>query len=82
MDTILNYKSLMWETALKSGVKDCSYHTVRYGMVSSYCGQAVFTMPDGRRWKAIGHGPTGTAETIRREGYVEFIPIPIEEEAL
>lgn len=58
--------------ALENGVIDQSYGTVRYGMVASYKGRAEFVY-NGNAYIAIGHGPTGTAETLGRQGYIEFI---------
>ena len=67
--------------ALEAGVQDVSYDTVRYGRVLSYRGSAVVTMADGSRWQCIGHGPRGTSEIIYKEGYVEFVPLPVEQQA-
>ena len=61
--------------ALAAGILDRSYSTVRWGTVASYSGEVEITMANGRRWKAIGHRPTGCAEWIDRQGYVEFIPL-------
>lgn len=63
------------DLALAAGVRDKSYSTVRYGRVASYAGEAEVTMADGRRFRAIGHGPRGDAETLDRGGYVEFVPL-------
>lgn len=64
-----------YRLALLNGVEDRSYNTVRWGCVPSYSGDALIVMDDGSRWKAIGHGPTGTAEWVSREGYIEFVPV-------
>lgn len=61
--------------ALAAGVRDNSYETHRWGRVADYSGEGIVTMADGRRWRCIGHGPTGNAEFISRRGYVEFIPL-------
>lgn len=61
--------------ALAAGVRDNSYETHRWGRVADYSGEGIVTMADGRRWRCIGHGPTGNAELISRRGYVEFIPL-------
>lgn len=61
------------EMALAKGIHDCGYNTVRYGWVSSFKGNVDLTMPDGSVWRAIGHGPTGTAEYVSRSGWIEFI---------
>lgn len=61
--------------ALEAGVTDCSYHTVRYGGVAAYRGEAIVTMADGRRWRAIGHGPQGGADYVSRGGRIEFVPL-------
>jgi len=64
--------------ALESGVVDRGYNTTANGFVSSYSGEAIITMDDGGKWKAIGHGPTGgDAWTVGKQGYIEFIPIEI-----
>jgi len=64
--------------ALENGVVDCGYSTTANGFVSSYSGEAIITMDDGEKWKAIGHGPTGgDAWTVGKQGYIEFIPIEI-----
>ena len=64
-----------YSLALEAGIEDRSYSTVRYGRISRYSGEAEITMDDGSRWKAIGHGPRGTAEFVSREGYIEFLKI-------
>ena len=64
-----------YDLALAAGVSNRSYHTVRWGMVSSYDGEAIIEMADGRRWKAVGHGPQGSAEHVSKQGWIEFIPI-------
>ena len=61
--------------AIAAGVCDASYQTVRFGLVLSYRGEAVITMADGSRWRAVGHGPSGTPAFVSREGYVEFVPL-------
>ena len=61
------------ELALLNGVQDIGYRTVRNGYVFSYRGEARITMSDGSFWKAIRHGPKGTASDIYKQGYVEFI---------
>ena len=61
--------------ALANGVEDNSYNTVRWGGVSSYSGEAVVTMADGSVWRCIGHRPTGTAEYVARDGWIEKIPM-------
>jgi len=61
--------------ALAAGVRDCSYGTVRWGTVADYRGEGVVTMADGRRWRCVGHGPTGSAEIIRKHGFIEMIPL-------
>lgn len=66
-----------YELALEAGIEDNSYKTVRYGWVASYAGEVEITMADGSKWKAIGHRPRGTAESVEREGYIEFQPISL-----
>jgi hypothetical protein len=61
--------------ALEAGVTDCSYRTVRYGVVASYSGAATVTMDDGTRWRCVGHGPQGDAEYVTRQGWIEMIPL-------
>jgi hypothetical protein len=62
------------ELALSAGVIDNSYHTVRYGTVTSYRGTGDVVVGK-RRYKVIGHGPSGTPESIGHQGYLEFIPL-------
>lgn len=64
-----------YDLALEAGVRDKSYDTVRNGLVSSYSGEAIVTMADGRKWRCVGHGPRGDASHISRQGYIEFIPL-------
>lgn len=61
-----------YELAIQAGVKDKSYSTVRYGRVASYAGTAVVKMANGDQWVCTGHGPTGDAATVSREGYISF----------
>jgi len=62
------------QIALVNGVRDCGYDTVRYGFVPSFSGEAEIVMADGRRWRAIGHPPRGSAEYVFRNGWIEFVP--------
>lgn len=68
-----------YDLALAAGVRDNSYGTVRWGRVASYSGEAVVTLEDGSRWRCVGRRPKGDAETVERQGYIEFIPLPPEE---
>ena len=63
-----------YKLALKAGVRDKSYSTVRYGTISDYSGEAEVTV-GGRKYKVVGHGPRGTAEYVSKEGFIEFIPL-------
>lgn len=63
-----------YDLALANGVRDCGYDTVRYGWVPSFSGEAEIVMADGRRWRAIGHRPRGSAEHVARNGWIEFVP--------
>ena len=63
------------ELALEAGVEDVSYTTVRHGLIPSFRGIAELIMSDGRRWKCIGHGPSGTAQFVSKNGFIEFIPM-------
>lgn len=63
--------------ALQAGIKDKGYSTVANGYVSDYSGEAIITMANGSRWKAIGRGPQGNAYTISRDGFIEFIPLAV-----
>jgi len=63
------------ELALENGVRDKSYRTVRYGWISSFSGEAIVEMADGRRWKCVGHEPCGDAEFVSRRGWIEKIPL-------
>lgn len=65
--------------ALAAGVLDVSYDTVRWGRVRAYRGEAVVTMANGRRWRAVGRPQRGSPEVISRHGFVEWFPL--EEEA-
>jgi len=64
-----------YDLALANGVHDESYNTVRFGKVSSYSGKAEIVMENGTRWVAEGHKPTGGADWIGREGFIEFTKI-------
>ena len=64
-----------YAVALANGIRDRSYSTVRWGRVADYSGEAIITMADGRRWRAVGHGPEGGAEMISRHGWIEFQPL-------
>lgn len=64
-----------YDLALEAGVRDKSYNTVRCGWVSSYSGEAVIEMANGKKWKAVGHGPRGDASWVSKDGYIEFIPL-------
>jgi hypothetical protein len=57
--------------ALKCGIVDRSYNTVRYGVVPSYCGFAVMD-----RVIAIGREVTGTAESIYSYGHIDIVSDP------
>jgi hypothetical protein len=63
------------ELALENGITNCGYSTVRWGWVSSFRGEAIVEMTDGRRWKCVGHGPRGDAEFVSRQGWIEKIPL-------
>ena len=67
-----------YELALETGIEDNGYNTTANGYVSSYSGEVVITMADGRKFKAIGHRPRGDAWSIYRQGYIEFIPLSME----
>ena len=64
-----------YELALENGVEDRSYPTVANGYVSSFRGEAVVTMANGRKWRCIGRCPRGDASHISKQGYIEFIPL-------
>ena len=55
--------------AMLAGVEDRSYDTVRHGTVWSYAGTVVFGWA-GRRWRAVGHCPRGTAQHISQDGWI------------
>jgi hypothetical protein len=42
------------------------------------CGSCEITMDNGKKWKAVGHGPRGDAYYVSSEGYIEFIPLESE----
>ena len=63
------------EMALEFGIRDLSYNTQSNGYVSSYAGETIIKMADGKRWRAVGHPPDGDAYSIYRQGYIEFFPL-------
>ena len=65
-------KEELYKLAVTHGVSNDSYSTVGWGGVASYSGTAVFTLPDGRRVKATGYGPGGTAEWLSSQGGIKF----------
>ena len=71
----LKQRQPSYALALAAGVRDNGYITVRHGHVRAYSGQAEIVLADGSRWLAIGHGPTGDAHTVSRDGYIEFKPL-------
>lgn len=66
-------KKPSYSDAIEQGIEDRSYRTVRWGTVPSYSGTAIIQAIDGKKWKAIGHGPKGSAERVSRNGYIKFI---------
>ena len=60
--------------AVEAGVRDESYDTVANGYVRRYRGEATITI-GGKRYRAVGFGPEGTAEFIRRNGGIRFTPV-------
>jgi hypothetical protein len=66
-------KKPSYSDAISQGIEDRSYRTVRWGTVPSYSGTAIIQDADGRKWRAIGHGPKGSPERVSRNGYIEFI---------
>ena len=74
-------KQPSYSLAIEAGIQDRSYSTVRWGTISKYSGEATIEMADGSIWKAIGHGPRGTAEYVSSEGYIEFILVREAQEA-
>ena len=71
-------KKPSYSDAIKQGIEDRSYRTVRRGTVPSYSGTAIIQMDDGRVWKAIGHPPKGTPELLSRNGYIKFILLSLD----
>ena len=65
-----------YELAMAAGIEDCGYDTVRHGWVSKYRGEAIVTMADGRKWKAVGYGPTGGPDWIGKQGGITFSLLP------
>jgi len=64
--------------ALAAGIKDESYRTVWCELILRYSGEAVITMDNGRKWKAIGHGNGprgGLPGGASKPGWIEFIPM-------
>lgn len=60
------------QQAILNGVRDTSYTTVRYGYVSSFAKKAFVRQANGVVWLCTGHGTSGNAEYISREGYIDF----------
>ena len=73
----LDQEKPSYTVALENGIEDETYPTPRDGMVSSYRGTVEITMPNGKKWKAVGHGPRGDAYSVYSHGYIEFIPIEV-----
>ena len=61
--------------ALRAGVRDVSYVTHNWGEISSYSGEGVVVMEDGKRWRCVGHRAQGTPDYVRKGGWIEFIPL-------
>lgn len=64
-----------YELAMEAGIRDESYQTVRFGTVAKYSGDVIVTMADGKTWRCVGRGPTGGADWISKQGYIEFFPL-------
>lgn len=62
------------EEALKNGVRDNSYSTVRHGTVHSYSGTA-FVIIGGKYMVCIGQGPKGRAEYVSKDGGIDVCHI-------
>lgn len=63
----------LYGLAIEHGVRDKAYNTVRYGTIPDYSGEAEIEV-NGRKYKAVGRGPRGTAEYVSKNGFIEFIP--------
>jgi hypothetical protein len=64
-----------YDLAIEAGIRNTGYSTVRWGWVSSYSGRVEITMDNGKRWRALGYGPRGNAETVSAQGGIKFEPI-------
>ena len=60
--------------AVAAGIMKKSHYTHRYGVIDKYSGTAILTMPDGRRFQAIGVSRKGDAWTAY-QGEIFFNPI-------
>lgn len=56
-----------FEMAIAAGIKDYSYGNIKY-----YFGSIIITMPDGTKWRAIGHRPVNSHLKDFIQGYIEF----------
>lgn len=63
-----------YSLAILAGVEDASYNTTANGRISSYHGEAIVEMANGRKWRCIGHKSSGDAY-YAYDGFIEFIPI-------
>lgn len=63
------------EEAVEAGIIDQSYKGTSQ-LVHSYRGQVELTNSHGK-WRAIGHGPTGTPRDLHSHGFIEFIPLEL-----
>jgi len=64
-----------YDLALANGIIDRSYNTVRFGNVASYSGKVEIVMENGTHWLAEGHKPSGGADWVASEGFIEFTKI-------
>ena len=61
--------------ALLVGIRDVSYNTVANGYITAYVGDCIVEMSGGKKWRAVGHMPVGDAATVKKQGFIEFIPL-------
>ena len=60
--------------ALANGCVDYGYNTTANGWVSSYGGEAIIQMSNGKKWRCVGRPATGDA-WYAYDGRIEFIPL-------
>ena len=62
------------EMALLNGIIKKDFKPDYGEVVASYSGDVTFIYK-GRKWNAIGHGPSGNDYIVTAAGYIEYIPL-------